>query len=532
MKRIISITLALLVMLCLPLTANAAPQSGDLTYWNSDDGMVICVRWDVEQPSVKFTDPNGQTYDPTVEKDGTVASVMGNALYYFVETPAKGRWKYSYEQGTNTKVEVFVQENETPLEVESFTIDPVSGDSLTAKFRVTGPKDQWIQYRISAVVDGKDGEKELTSGSASTDQDVTATVDLSRLTSYNNYKLKLYVYYNSNGSELSDTAYSDSFSYTNSAQDNRAPNFSVTIRPDEYLLLVDWKDADTWYIDSILVAVIEDGGEPNFDTYEPGRVSSIELSYAPTTKVVEVEMSAKVNGVSTTPVRKTMNVADMAISCPGEDAINYVNYPVTYTNINKVMATMTVNEVATEYQLSGSGILNVQLKDSWNNLSMNYTDDNGVIWQINRKVFVDRTAPILSMSQNYDGMAVQGNKLVIGGSVKDGTQVAINGETVELSADGLFSKELTLKSGENIVSVSAMDGLGNEARYTAKVYSGERPASAGEQNGQAGAAGGFAAKILDGNSYWALLASGILAVLVIVYGVIFWRKEKKKDETV
>ena len=151
-------------------------------------------------------------------------------------------------------------------------------------------------------------------------------------------------------------------------------------------------------------------------------------------------------------------------------------------------------------------------------------DSNGVIWQIGRELYVDRDAPILRMSQDYEGIAVKGNKITVSGSTVDAAQVLINGEAATLGADGLFSKELTLQPGENTVTVSALDSLGNEARYTATVYSGEVTEQTDDDQQ------GFMEKLLGGG-YWVLLISGVFALLVVGYGLIFWRKEKK-DETV
>lgn len=530
MKKIISFVAAILMLLCLPLSVSAA-EEGDLTYWYSDEGMVIYVRWDVEQPKIQFVDPDGVVYDPTVEQTGTVAAVIGNTLYYYIEAPAQGRWLYSYEKGKNTTVELHVQENNTPLEVTSFTIGEVTDNRLDATFMVSGPEDQHYSYRISAVVDGITGEKELSYGYGYTAREETVTVYLDSLSSYSAYKLKLYVYYEANSVEVYDIAYSEAFSVTNTSGDENTPAFCVTVQPDEYLLFVNWGEVN-WQVESILVAVFEDGAEPSYDTYDPNEITGVQLSFAPSTKVVEVEMSAKVDGVSTTPIRKKLTVADMALSCPTEDAVNYVNYPITYTGIDKVMAELTVNDQTSSYQLEGDGILNVPLNDNWNELSLSYTDSQGVIWQISRKVFVDRLAPVLNMSQEYDGMAVEGKKLVVSGTVLDYHSVTVNDKEVTVNSDGSFSMELDLADGENILTVVAKDALGNESRYAAKVFSGKVTASAGgTQNQQQDAPGGFAEKLLGEGKYWALLGSGIIAVLVVGYALIFWRKEKK-DETV
>lgn len=528
MKKYISFLLAFFMLLCLPVTARAEQQEGTL-YWYETGSMTIVVEWDVEQPSITFTDPNGLVYNPAVQQEGTNAAVMNGVLYYNIEAPAAGAWKYSYEKGKNTTVEVWVQADAEPLEIETFTIGTVADNSLSASFRVSGPENQYVRYTISAVA-GETGEKELENGSCTTGEDVSVTVGLQNLSSYTDYKLKLYVYYMFNGAEIFDSSVSDSFAYTNPNANNEAPTFSVKIRPDEYLLYVSWEDV-SWSVDEILVAVFEDGNDPSYDTYDK-YTDGLELSYAPSTKVVAVEMSAKVNGISTDPVRKTMNVADMALACPTGEAYNSVNYPITYKGMTGQQVDLVVNEKNETHQLTGDGTLSITLQDSWNQLSLVYTDSQDVQWELSRKVFVDRIAPVLNMSQNYDGMAVEGNKITIGGVVVDGKKVTVNGEEVEISADGLFGKEVTLEAGENTITVSATDALGNEARYTATVHSGEKAANSTqqEQQKQGDVPGTFLEKLVSPGGFWALLASGVVALLAIGYGLIFWRKEKKDEE--
>ena len=422
----------------------------------------------------------------------------------------------------------FAASAETMLAVQSVTLGEVTGEILPVTFRATGgPGGQLLQYEIGVTADGGSVTKTLLTGTTTAGTDTVVSLDLHGLSSYGNYRVIVRVYYLDEGMEFYDTLLSDPFSYTNTTVDAAQPVFSVTVRPDEYLVYVDWETPD-WNTESILIALYEDGKEPFFDTYDPNDEDGVQLNFTPSTKVVEVEMSAKIGGISTTPVRKTLNLADMALTCTDGEAVNYLNYAVNYTDIGDTQVELTVNETKETHQLSGSGIFNITLQDDWNELTMQYTDADGVCWQLARKVFVDRIAPILNMTQNYNNQTVKGNKITLSGSVLDGNSVTINGEAVELSADGLFSKELTLNAGENVITVSAKDVLGNEAVYTAKVYSGEA-AQSGAQNIQDDTPGSFLEQAMMPGSYWALLVSGILALLVIGYGLIFWRKEKKDE---
>lgn len=419
----------------------------------------------------------------------------------------------------------------TMLTLESVTLGEVTGDTLPVTFRAEGgPNGQVLQYEISVTAGDSSGMKTLLTGTTTAGADTVVSLDLQGLSSYSDYRLVVRVYYLDEGMEFYDTLQSDPFAYTNPAADTYQPEFSVTVRPDENLVFVDWTDTER-RAESILIALFEDGAEPFFDTYDPND-EGVQLSFTPGTKVLEVEMSAKVNGISTTPVRKKINIADMALSCPADKTVNYINYPITYTDIGDVQIDVTLGEETASYQLSGSGILNIFISDGWNELTVQYTDSQGVHWQIARELFTDRIPPVLSMSQKYDGMTVKGNKVTVSGAVIDGQTVTINDEAVELSADGLFSKELTLVAGENVVRVSAKDGLGNETLYAAKIYSGESAQNAAQDNGQdtqSDTPGSFLTQLLAPGNYWVLLASGIVAVLVIGYGLIFWRKEKKDE---
>jgi hypothetical protein len=523
MRKIISLCIVLALLLCLPFAASAAKVDGTLS-WQGNGTMIIYVEWDVEKPAIKFTDPNGRTYDPAVAKDGTNAVVVGKIMYYQIDSPTRGTWRYSYEQGNNTSVNVYAKAETNTVEVESFTVGELNGTQLPVSFRASGPSNQTLQYTISLTADGAGGQRDLCRGATTANKDTDLVVDLGRLSSYDGYKLRLHIYYNDGDLEIYDDAYSNAFAYTNPDADANQPSFTVTIRPDEYMVYVDWTLV-TWGADSVTVAIFEDGGDPYFDTFEnPAIEGSTKLSFSPDTKVVELELSAKIDGVSTSPVRKTMNLADMMLTCGEEKAINYVNYPITYTNTNKTVVKVAVGEQSEYRELTGTGVMNIALTDGWNQLAVEYTDAGGVIWQIGRELYVDRDAPVLRMSQDYEGIAIKGNKVTISGSTIDATQVLINGEAATLGADGLFSKELTLQPGENTITVSALDSLGNEARYTAIVYSGEVTEQTDDDQQ------GFMEKLLGGG-YWVLLISGVFALLVVGYGLIFWRKEKK-DETV
>lgn len=532
MKRIILVLLALTVLSGLALSVSAESTETWLIHLDNTKDIVITVTWETEQPSIVFIAPDRTEFDPTAEKAGTAVMISGKTMYYLIEQASAGQWLVRYDKGTNEKLDISVADYKTGPVVKSFALGTLEDDKLPVSFRIEGPEAQNYQYRLSAVVDYSGAEIELRTGSSRTYRDESVTLSLSGLTSYDAYMIKLYVWYTRDEADIFNFAYSAPFSYTNTSKDQYLPAMTVTVQPEDSLLYVSWDEPD-WRVESALIALFEDGAEEpvTYDTYEP-KAGSVQLGYTPSAATVDVEFSVRVDGISTTPVRKTFSPADMAITVPEGTSFNTLTLPVQYQGLTDQLVELTVNGYTSTYILSGDGTLNATLGDGWNQFSLCYTDGQGIVWQICRDIYVDRDAPVLTMSQEYDGMVLTSTALTVSGTALDCSTVTVNGEAVTLAQDGSFSHGLTLNSGENIITVVAADPLGNEAHYTAKVCSGQ----VNDQSAQSDQSGTDSAQTSIGlvdligtkGSYWALLVSGVLCLLVVLYGLIFWRREEKK----
>ena len=65
-------------------------------------------------------------------------------------------------------------------------------------------------------------------------------LNLEKLASYSDYMLQLYVVYNDNGTDIFDMIYSEPFSYTNPATPQAVTDYTVLMKPDEYLVDIRW----------------------------------------------------------------------------------------------------------------------------------------------------------------------------------------------------------------------------------------------------------------------------------------------------
>ena len=532
MKRIIILLVAMSLLASLPLTAHAAVEEAPFANLEEPQDIVIWIEWDVEQPIVVFLAPDGTEYDPTVATDDTASGTGENVLYYTIRGAQAGQWNVRYDKLGNSQLDITIQEFAAPLYIDYLTLEGVSGDDLPVKFLVSSPEgeeDRRYQYKISAMVDHTGEEKLLYDSYAYTGTEESVRLDLSQLSSHSAYMLKLYVWYERDGAEIFDFVFSDPFSYTNVDADSQAKDFQLTVAPETGSIWVTMTDLSR-YTESVMVAVFENGeAEPAmFDEYQPDQLTDLQLAYDPAATEVAVEVAVKYDGIYAAPVRKSFTPSLMGISIPEGNAFNSQILPISYTGMTGQLVDVAVNDDHNEVVLTGGGSMDLTLIDDWNALEISYTDALGIRWLLERDIYIDRVPPLLTMSQNYDNMTTQETTITITGTVSDYHSVTVNGQAATVDANGLFSLDLALTSGANTVEVVASDKLGNQARYTAQIFSGTTQEEWVETEEAKALPGGLLEVLTGAGSFWPLLLSSGFCLVILIYAFIFWRKEGKK----
>lgn len=531
MKRFL-ILLLILVAFVLPVVPSyAAMQEDDLEYIDTQKDVVFWVSWDVEKPQVQFVAPDGAIYDPQIANTNTTTVNADKSFYYVVKAAAVGQWRVKYDKGKNSEIEISVHDYNAGLSINYFTLDAINNTELPVKFSVSGAENTLFKYRISAVVDHSGAEKLLTEGSAYVGDEEKRTLYLNDLSSYSAYMLKLYVWYDDNGTDIFDFAFSKAFSYTNPNVDKDKKDFKMTVIPNESLIDVEWPDLE-YGVDTVIVALFEDDAkEPAFfDEYDVRKNKKVQLSYDPKVTKISVEFTPKKNGLSLATNKKTADVGKFALKLPEGEGYNSLVMPMKYDGFKKQQVDVTVNDHKTELVLDGKGSVNITFGNDWNTLKVMYQDSSSVFWKIERRIYVDTVAPTLSMNRAYDKMTVDDKKITIAGIASDCNTVKVNGEAVKLDKSGAFSKDIELKNGENIVEVTATDGVGNESRYTAAITRGYAGTDAQKEKtvNTAQRPGGLFDKLTAYGSYWILIAVSVICLLGIGYVLLFWRKGGKK----
>ncbi|MCM3781741.1 S8 family serine peptidase [Neobacillus mesonae] len=86
-------------------------------------------------------------------------------------------------------------------------------------------------------------------------------------------------------------------------------------------------------------------------------------------------------------------------------------------------------------------------------------------------VTLDQNAPELVVTSPEDGEETNAEACTVRGSVNDEhlDSVTVNGETVEVAEDGSFEHRILIQSGENVITVTAVDLAGNETSISRTV---------------------------------------------------------------
>lgn len=87
------------------------------------------------------------------------------------------------------------------------------------------------------------------------------------------------------------------------------------------------------------------------------------------------------------------------------------------------------------------------------------------------KIIYSNEKPKLELTEPSNGLQIKGGdkKVKVSGKTDPSNSVSINGVTIIVNSDGNFSKEIVINEGENTITVSAINSVGNSAQLEVKV---------------------------------------------------------------
>lgn len=124
---------------------------------------------------------------------------------------------------------------------------------------------------------------------------------------------------------------------------------------------------------------------------------------------------------------------------------------------------------------TGGFRMSYHLRDGENRIELVATDQAGNTSSIVRTVYLLRVPPDILVENPPDGVWVNQPLLSVQGQVPPGTRVQVNGREAVTDQDGKFYVEVLLSEGENIVRITAVDEVGNQAETERRVILKTKP---------------------------------------------------------
>lgn len=539
-KLLLNLFIILLLAVCVPYPAkNVRAEEKEAHFARLEAGQefIVCIEWETVRPAVRFVSPSGGVYDTATETEDTRISVGDTMLYYYIMDAEAGNWRVIYDKYDDQDIYITLETTTAPFVVRDVSASNAGDTTVDVSFFVEYEVDRSINYKIYVSANEDSMGKELYHGFGRTNTTNTATVDLSTVGSYEDYKLYVYAWFRNDGVDIFDGAYSNSFSYQNPNQKEMTGAVRVEIYPNELMAKLCWEpERNKTYI----VSLFEDGSpEPSlFDEVSGNEVGSFDFVYGVDAKKIELRIAEKY-GRESYSVEKSF-VCDLSglpeVVFEDADATNRGYVQFHYKGFPKgKKVTVTANDVTKELTLSDQeeGNLEVALEADYNTVRLLYFQKDDVCVIYEKEIFYDNIPPRIYMLQDYTDVKTSESTLRLLGTVSGASRLTIGQEEVQIAPDGSFSHTVTLNSGRNVISVIAEDPAGNGAQYTVSATytpgasSGPSNDDSGKENVNGGQDSGDEGKDSVLTSYLPLLITGVpCLVLVIVFAVLPKKKTR------
>lgn len=478
MKNIKKLILALLAIVLavamIPATKVLAEETEkNFTTLDEDQEFLVCIEWENTRPVVKFISPSGEVYDTAVEREDTKISVGNKMLYYYIENAEKGRWKIVYDKLDNENIYVTLEEATAPFVVTEVNVEELENSTFDVSFFVEYNIDRAINYKIYVSANETSRGKEIRSGAWKTNETAHVTVSLDTVSSYSNYRVYVYAYFNKDGVDIFDGAYSDTFAYTNPNQTDMTSPSNLVIMPNEYTARLYWEPKSSY---TYIVSIFEDGSdEPTiFEEITDTSVKNYDFSYGVDAKKIEIRIAEKyrTNAYSNEKIYTVDLTALPGVEFEETLSTNkgYVSFH--YSNFlsdNKVEVELNGEKKEVILYVEKDGDLEVEVNEDYNTVAVIYYVDDEITARYEKEIYFNNEPPRIYMLNDYTDVTTDKATIDLIGSAQGADRVVIADNEVEVAADGSFSYTAKLKEGENIISIEAYDILGNGSMYTAKV---------------------------------------------------------------
>lgn len=455
------LTAALLAVFLPAFTAFAKSEDFTVDVPENASDYIFDIVWDNAGAAadVSLKAPDGTVYNTQNMPEADVGD--GELLFYF-EAPAAGSWVVTVTGEGLGDVSINAGRQPGSMQITSFTLTVADGQAQAA-WSVADSEPQ-LNFELFATTDPANlGGVSL--GTVSGDAAGSGTFSLGGLDSGD-----YYFYLKATGTDgIFSTRYADGGSFSWRAAGALPALQGVQARMLDDELWLTWQpseDADTYRV----MAYDADTGAVLYDETVDGD-SQWSADISTDVQHIQAAVAAVSSGTTGnfTRVDVTRSAFDgVSVTFPPEGQINTraITVQVAFSGSYTVSAALNGETLCEGSQKSGD--YRVEMEDGDNRVSFYITDGAGNIRTFGADYHVDTAPPALSVVNDLDGTSTGEGHVWLSGLTEGGAVLRMNGREVD-TQNGYFNIRCPLHFGKNTLTLTATDGAGNEAQYTAVV---------------------------------------------------------------
>lgn len=480
-KKLLALTLALIMVCGMGVAAHAETVTKDLVTLDSPMNLAISVTYtdngSGQAPEIAFVAPGGQVYQKGMPEEEMTFEQADDTLYFYIPEAEAGNWMIRFDDSFSGHLEVTTAPYSRDVVIEKFVADEITDNYAHVHFLTAFPVDKGFDYVVNAVVLDADGTisgtKELQNGWGYTNEMVEASVPLYELATYSEYLLQLVVYVDEYGIEVSSSAMTDPFGFTNPDTPGMIDDFYITLNRTTGDLQIDWTDAAVYNAEKYILAVYSslDETEPVYTNSFAGDQTTTSILVDPSAEWLRVELSYTRSGYQAVSQIKavTLRPNDVEFEITTGENTASLQAQISYTVPSGEVELYVFADGETDVKptkVSGSGSLAFTLSEHDNKVFVAYKPTDFIVILESKEIFVDRKAPILTFFEDLGSVTTKDAVFRVAGMTEAGATVTVNGKQVQINADGSFLIELNLVNGANSFEFISADPAGNLSRRT------------------------------------------------------------------
>lgn len=517
--RCLSCLLMLVLTFAVPDIANAEEKETQIVTLDTQKDLAVMFIYDSEVVDITFVSPSGKEY---TSSDSDVEMEEGDLWRtYRIKDASAGEWSVRYDLGKNSEIQYSIIDDEFGLWIQYFTISSIMNDTASVKFEADNDSDISYEYEIYSVdTTDTSSVKKLADGNADANTEVSEDVSLKELSS-GNYMFRLNVYYQNGDAEVYDSAVTDAVDYVNPNEPEKIENYCVYVDLTNSECTVDWSDYKNSSDGYRLIINCDD--EIVYDEELDGDISYDNVFYPTNAEKLSVSLYYKSNGIWSSPLTKDIDLTNGEyLKLDTQEVTGSGQFTLSYMVNEARVLYVTLDEdkdnnenTPSEYPLTGDGFIALDLEVGSNSIYAEFESDDKIFYVVNSTVYYDPYPPEITLYEDLDGKTFTTDTVDIMGCVTGANELLINDVKVELDDSGEFCHTISLENKENIVTIEAVDILGNSAMNKMTIYKGIDTKDS-----------------ISGKPwyirYLPLFSSILTSLLIIVLAFIFMRRENVK----